>query len=111
VIWRCAAAGRGLPGGSSLAQLLAEWRGGAILERLPPFQVETDPCLADAHYQRVGAWPNHLAGAIADAAGEKRGWPSTKHYGTASAAWKRLLASPAPGRAARLCATSWSFRP
>src|SRR6266568_4544631 len=62
-------AGRGLPGGSSLAQVLAEWRGVRNIRRLPRFRVEQILAWADAHYERTGSWPNHLSGPIADAPG------------------------------------------
>jgi hypothetical protein len=61
---------RGLPGRSSLAQLLAERRGVRNRKRLPPFTVEQILAWADAHYERTGAWPGHESGPIASAPGE-----------------------------------------
>src|SRR5262249_32726992 len=61
---------RGLPGGSSLAQLLAEERGvrnPCRLSRLTLAQILT---WADAHHQRSGKWPNTESGPIVDAPGE-----------------------------------------
>jgi hypothetical protein len=61
---------RGLPGGSSLAQLLAEHRGVRNPKRLPPYTVEQILAWADAHQQRTGQWPTLLSGPIPEAPGE-----------------------------------------
>jgi len=63
-------AGRGLPLQTTLAQLLAEHRGKRNRKDLPPYTVEQVLAWADAHYQSTGAWPKHMAGAIAAAPGE-----------------------------------------
>lgn len=61
---------RGLPGGSSLARLLASRRGvrnRAAVARLTVRQILT---WADAHYKRTGKWPTARSGVIFDASGE-----------------------------------------
>ena len=49
---------RGLPGGSSLAQLLAGHRGVRNTGDLPPLSIEQILAWADAHKAANGAWPN-----------------------------------------------------
>lgn len=61
---------RGLPGGDSLAKLLAEHRGVRNHMALPPFTVEQILAWADAHLARTGGWPGGKDGTIADAPGE-----------------------------------------
>jgi hypothetical protein len=61
---------RGLPGGSSLAQLPAEHRGKHNKTWRPPLTEGQILGWADAHRRRTGAWPNLLSGAVADAPGE-----------------------------------------
>ncbi len=61
---------RGLPGGSSLAQLLAEHRGARNAGRLPALTVPQVLAWADKHRQRTGSWPQVLSGPITDASGE-----------------------------------------
>jgi hypothetical protein len=48
---------RGLPGGSSLANLLAEHRGVRNPARLPPLTEEQILAWADAHFAAHGKWP------------------------------------------------------
>lgn len=48
---------RGLPGGSSLPQVLAEHRGVRIFADLPPLSVEQILAWADAFHERAGQWP------------------------------------------------------
>ncbi len=67
---------RGLPGGSSLARLLAEKRGVRNAQAVPPLSLDTILAWADAHHQRTGEWPRCTSGPVAEAPG-KRGWPST----------------------------------
>jgi hypothetical protein len=64
---------RGLPGGDSLARLLARRRGSRNRAALPPVTVEQILAWADAHYQRTGRWPSASSGAVGDAAGETWG--------------------------------------
>ncbi len=61
---------RGLPGGSSLARLLAEKRGRR--NRLDPPKLTVKQILrwADAHFRRTGRWPIAISGPIAEAADE-----------------------------------------
>jgi hypothetical protein len=61
---------RGLPGGSSLARLLAEERGARNHLALPRLSREQILAWADAHYQRTGCWPSHDGGLIEDTPGE-----------------------------------------
>ncbi len=64
---------RGLPGGSSLARLLAQERGVRNIGDLPRLTVEQVLAWADAHHQRVGDWPTHDSGPIPEAPGETWG--------------------------------------
>ncbi len=75
---------RGLPGGSSLARLLAEHRGVRNLMQLPPLTEEQILAWADAHYQRTGAWPTGKSGPVSEAPGETwRGVQMALHMGHA----------------------------
>jgi hypothetical protein len=62
--------GRGLPGGSSLADLLARRRGVRNRRKLPPFSEEQILVWADKHFQRFGCWPNRDSGTVQSAPGE-----------------------------------------
>jgi hypothetical protein len=61
---------RGLPGGSSLADLLARERGHRNRKNLPKLRHAQILRWADAHQCRTGRWPTHKSGGIADAPGE-----------------------------------------
>ncbi len=61
---------RGLPGGSSLARLLAEHRGTRNHSDLPPFTIDQILAWIDAFHQRTGKWPNERSGPIPDSGGE-----------------------------------------
>jgi hypothetical protein len=61
---------RGLPGGSSLAQLLAQRRRVRNLKALPKLTVKQILIWADAHYRLRGAWPTAATGAVLHAPGE-----------------------------------------
>jgi len=61
---------RGLPGGSSLAQLLAEERGVRNRKRLPKLTVELILEWADAHYERTGRWPTSKSGTVSQVPSE-----------------------------------------
>src|SRR5579884_3296996 len=61
---------RGLPGGSSLARLLAEQRGVRNLQDLPRLTPGQILAWADAHHRRTGQWPSDLPIPVADAPGE-----------------------------------------
>jgi len=65
---------RGLPGGSSLAKLLAEKRGVRNHLRLPELSIGKILKWADAHHKTTGNWPNQKSGAVSDATTEK--WAS-----------------------------------
>jgi pyrroloquinoline quinone (PQQ) biosynthesis protein C len=58
---------RGLPGGSSLAQLLSRERGVPNRMDLPCLTVEQILAWADDHHQRTGNWPTPNSGPIAGA--------------------------------------------
>jgi hypothetical protein len=62
--------GRGLPGGSSLARLLADHRGRRNRGNLAPLDVQDILAWADAFHARNGDWPNIQSGPIAEAPGE-----------------------------------------
>src|SRR5262249_26817957 len=62
---------RGLPGGSSLAQLLAQHRGVCNRSGLPSLSEEQILTWADLHQARNGTWPSSYAGPVADAPGER----------------------------------------
>jgi hypothetical protein len=61
---------RGLPGGSSLARILARHRGVRNIQDRPPFTIKQILAWADAHHRRTGRWPIRASGSIADASGE-----------------------------------------
>jgi hypothetical protein len=61
---------RGLPGGSSLAKLLAEHRDKRYHLSLPRLTVEQILAWADAHHARMGKWPAIESGPIPEASGE-----------------------------------------
>src|SRR4051794_22292778 len=61
---------RGLPGGSSIAQLLAEYRGYRNIHGLPPLTEAMIAEWAVAHHQKHGCWPTENTGAVEDTAGE-----------------------------------------
>lgn len=57
---------RDLPGGSSLARLLAKKRNVRNKKGLPPVSVEKILQWADAYHARTGEWPNASSGPIPD---------------------------------------------
>ena len=61
---------RGLPGGSSLAQLLEEERGVRNQATVPALTLKQILAWADAHHRRTGHWPHNTSGPILDAPGE-----------------------------------------
>jgi superfamily II DNA or RNA helicase len=61
---------RGLPGGSSLARLLAEKRGVRNMQALPPFTLDQVLAWADAHHSRTGKWPTERSGFVVEAPGD-----------------------------------------
>lgn len=64
---------RGLPGGSSLACLLAERRGVRNSADPPPLTEEQILAWADAHHRRTGRWPRATSGPVQGAPGETWG--------------------------------------
>jgi hypothetical protein len=58
---------RGLPGGSSLAQLLAQRRGMPNSCRLPRLTVKQILAWAKAHRERTEKWPNRASGPVTNA--------------------------------------------
>ncbi len=61
---------RGLPGGSSLAQLLIQRRGKLFRERRRRLTHAMILEWADKHRERTGDWPHQKSGPVADVAGE-----------------------------------------
>jgi hypothetical protein len=61
---------RGLPGNSSLAQLLALHRGKRNKQRLAPLTIEQILAWADAHKTATGRWPLSQSGPVAGSDGE-----------------------------------------
>jgi len=55
---------RGLPGGSSLARLLAEYRSVRNDKQLPRFTIPGILAWVDAYRRRTGAWPRYTSGKI-----------------------------------------------
>jgi len=64
---------RGLPGGSSLPQLLTEKRGVRNLQALPSLTTKQILRWADAHHRKTSEWPNAKSGDVSVAPGEKWG--------------------------------------
>jgi hypothetical protein len=62
---------RGLPGGSSLAQLFEAARGVRNSAAPPPLTDELILRWADAHHTRTGKWPTVTSGPVTDSPGEK----------------------------------------
>ena len=60
---------RGLPGGSSLARLLAKHRAVRNHKALPAFRIKVILSWARSHRKQIGRWPTNLSGPI-DATGE-----------------------------------------
>lgn len=61
---------RGLPGGSSVAQLLDECRQVRNIARLPQLNDKKILAWADAHHRRTGEWPNLTSGEVRNTRGE-----------------------------------------
>jgi len=68
---------RGLPGGSSLPQLLAEHCGLKNRKKLPPLSVGQVLAWADAHHKRTRHWPKDSTGIIEGAPNET--WKGVNH--------------------------------
>jgi hypothetical protein len=61
---------RGLPGGSSLARLLAERRGARNKVSMRKLTTDLVLAWADQHHARTGKWPRQFSGPVAGAEGE-----------------------------------------
>lgn len=61
---------RGLPGGSTLPQLLAKQRGVRNHRAASRLSVDRILAWADAHHEQTGAWPTQNSGSIASSPGE-----------------------------------------
>ncbi len=61
---------RGLPGGTSLAQILSEHRNVRNIRALPPLRIDAIPNWADSFHQRTSHWPKQNSGPVVDAPGE-----------------------------------------
>ena len=61
---------RELPGGSSLARLLAKYRGARNPQGLPKLTIQQILMWAGIHHKRTGRWPHAHSGKIKDAPGE-----------------------------------------
>ena len=61
---------RGLPGGSSLAQLLAAKRGVPNPAKRPPLTIGQILTWADRHREQTGRWPRVTDGPVLDVEGE-----------------------------------------
>jgi hypothetical protein len=57
---------RGLDGGTTLVQLLAEHRGRRAWRYAPALTVKQILAWADAHFRRTGRWPTMFSGAVPD---------------------------------------------
>lgn len=64
---------RGLPGGSTVAQLLAVRVGRRNKSALPRYTIAGILTWCDAEFHRTGQWPRHDSGVILDAPGETWG--------------------------------------
>jgi hypothetical protein len=62
---------RGLPGGDSLAKLLARERGALSGREKPPLTTGKIRAWAEAHRARTGRWPGEHSGPIPEAPGER----------------------------------------
>jgi len=61
---------RGLPGGTSLADLLERRRGRRNKANIPHLDLDTVLAWANSHYSRTGKWPYSKSGPIPEAPGE-----------------------------------------
>src|SRR5262249_13734061 len=98
---------RGLPGGTSLARLLAQHRGKRNPKALPRLSLARILAWADAHSSATGRWPSGRSGPVRDAPGED--WAAINqaliraHGGRRGGPWlARLLAGPRPSKRRRL---------
>jgi len=85
---------RGLPGGSSLAQLLDKQRGKPNRANLPNVTIEQILAWADAYQMTTGKWPNTISGQVT---GTGETWP-----GIHNALYKGLRGLPGGSSLAKL---------
>lgn len=64
---------RGLPGGDTLARLLAAKRERRHPQHPPPLTMPRILAWADSHHKRKGYWPNESSGSVPEAPGESWG--------------------------------------
>ena len=95
---------RGLPGGSSLARLLAEQRGARNPKDLPRLTIEQILAWADAHRAATGRWPSSGSGPVAE--GSEESWAVVN-----MALTKGLRGLPGGSSLARLLAKRRPVRP
>lgn len=69
--------GRGMPGGTSVAQILDKHRGVKNIHRQPKLTVARILEWADAHKRRSGEWPGRGSGRVVDATNEE--WSGVDH--------------------------------
>ena len=86
---------RGLPGGITLAQLLAEHRRAPNIYTEPPLTAEQILAWADAHRAATGRWPSSRSGPVLHAEGE--------HWGSIETALRQGYRG-LPGRRSRSAA-------
>jgi hypothetical protein len=94
---------RGLPGGSSLAWLLAERRGVGDYYLRPPLTVTAIFAWCDNHHRHTGAWPKAVVQPIPESPGDT--WA-----GVDSALKKALRTLPGGSSLARLLAAERGVR-
>ncbi len=95
---------RGLPGGSSLARLLAEQRGARNPKDLPCLTIEQILAWADAHRAATGRWPSSHSGTVAE--GSEETWAVVN-----MALYKGLRGLPGGSSLVRLLAKRRPVRP
>ncbi len=61
---------RGLPGGSSLARLLAKYRRARNKADMPRLTIKKILAWADAYHKRTGKWPSQKSGYVRGTSGE-----------------------------------------
>ena len=98
---------RGLPGGSSLAQLLAQHCGARNQSDLPRLTIAQVLAWADAHRAATGRWPSATSGPVAEGSMETWAIVNTALYNgyrglTGHSSLARLLAKHRPVRPRRL---------
>jgi hypothetical protein len=96
---------RGMPGGSTLARLLAQHRGVRNPKGLPPLTTRQVLAWANAHHRRTGRWPTRLDGPVAGAP------PGTTWMGVDAALNQGLRGLPGGSTLSRLLAKRRSAAP